>query len=408
MTIFNSNNCFVWIWLPDKNKPVVAGKLEKNDFHHDFFYGQSYLTNPRAIALSKHELPLIKSKRFTSNNLIHPVIRDALPDSWGQRVLTHRYPNVNLSIIDLLTLSSSDRIGALHFQLTADQYLPHHENHATIEQLLEGASLIESGESIPDNLMAALIHGTSIGGARPKALIDAHKKKYIAKFASSTDIYPIVQAEFACMWLADKLSLNTAPVTLARVQEKYVLLVERFDRIQTTNGWSRKFMISGLTMLGLQESEAKYASYLELADQIRRTSPTPTKDLHELFRRMVFNILIGNTDDHAKNHAFFWDGQYYSLTAAYDLCPYPRSGQQATQAMIVGKQGSYSQLSNALTGAAWFELSERDAKQKIDKLIDGVKTHWPEACDAAKLSTIQNKLLTNSAILNPYCFYDTP
>lgn len=408
MTTFNATECFVWIWLPDKDKPVVAGKLETNGFYHDFFYGQSYLANPNAIPLSKQELPLVKGKRFSSNNNIHQVIRDALPDSWGQRVLAQRYPTINLSVLDLLLLSSSDRIGALHFQSTADEYQPHHENHATLEQLLEGVNLIERGEVIPENLMTALIHGTSIGGARPKALIDDHKKKYVAKFTSSTDLYPIVQAEYACMWLAHKLSLNVAAVKLIKVKEKYVLLIERFDREHATKGWLRKFMISGLTILGLEETEARFASYLNLADQIRLTSSHPQEDLRELFRRMVFNILIGNTDDHAKNHSFFWNGHYYSLTPAYDLCPYPRSGQQATQAMIVGEQGAYSQLSNALSGAPRFGLSETEAKHEIERLVDGVKIYWPDACAAAKLTTLQCKQFKGTAILNPYCFYDTP
>lgn len=404
----NHNEAFVWIWLPNTSKPIVAGKLEVNGQHHDFFYGQSYLENPNAIALSSSEIPLVRGKRFTSQYDIHAVIKDALPDSWGRRVLYHRHQTTSLSVLDMLLLSSSDRIGALHFQETSTQFEPCYENHASLEQLLEAANLIEQGQPVPKELEIALLHGTSIGGARPKALIEETNKKYIAKFSSSSDLFPIVQAEFATMWLAEKIGLHATPVKLVQIKGKFVLLIERFDRTRVNNDdWQRKFMVSGLTLLGLDESEGRYASYLDMADQIRRHNREPINDLHELFRRMVFNILVGNTDDHAKNHAFFWDGHYFELTPAYDVCPFPRVGQETTQAMIVGKHDAFSQLSNALSAAPWFQLSEQETKEEINRLVENVKSHWPEACEKAKLTKQQKDQLTGSAILNPYCFYET-
>jgi len=404
MTNFNSDSAYVWIWLADAQKPIVAGKLEKKDFHHDFFYGQSYLNNSQAISLSETELPLVGGRRFTSIKEIHYVIRDALPDAWGRRILNYRYQTSELSILDMLLLSSSDRIGALHFQETADTYSPRFEDHATLEQLLEATSLIEKGEYIPKELEFALNHGTSVGGARPKALINHDDKKYIAKFSSLTDIFPLVQAEYAAMWLAQKIGINAAPVKLVEVKGRFVLLIERFDRIKIANYWARKFMVSALTLLQLDEMEGRYASYLDLADQITRNCKMLITDLHELFKRMVFNILIGNTDDHAKNHSFFWDGKQYELTPAYDICPYPRAGQEATQAMIVGKYGALSQLRNALTAAPWFHLSEESATQIIDELVAKVREFWPEACKQARLKPAQCDQLTGTAVLNPYCF----
>src|SRR3990167_353286 len=115
MTTFNHDSAFVWIWLPGAIEPIVAGKLEKNDKWHDFYYGQSYLSDSKAISLFDNELPLLKSRRFTSRSDIHYCIRDSLPDAWGQRVLQHYYSHP-ISVLDTLLLSSSDRIGALHFQ----------------------------------------------------------------------------------------------------------------------------------------------------------------------------------------------------------------------------------------------------------------------------------------------------
>ena len=109
MTISNVDSAFVWLWLPDIFHPVVVGKLEKNGLFHDFFYGQSYLENPNAIALSIDELPLIPKKRFTSQHEIHDVIRDSMPDAWGQRILQQRYPKQLLSPLNLLLLSRACR-----------------------------------------------------------------------------------------------------------------------------------------------------------------------------------------------------------------------------------------------------------------------------------------------------------
>lgn len=218
--------------------------------------------------------------------------------------------------------------------------------------------------------------------------------------------YRMQQAEFAAMWLANKIGINTASVKLKNSAGKYILLVERFDRINIQQTWTRKFMVSALTLLGLDENEGRYASYLNLAEQIRKYAKNPIADLHELYQRMVFNILVGNTDDHAKNHAFFWDGHYYTLTPAYDICPYLRAGHEATQAMTVGEMGNYSLLKNALTAANCFGFTEEEAKKKINALVDAVKTFWPEACKQAELTAQQKKQLTGTAVLNPFCFFE--
>ncbi len=162
-------------------------------------------------------------------------------------------------------------------------------------------------------------------------------------------------------------------------------------------------MISALTILSLDEMEGRYASYLNLADEIRRCCKQPIITLRELYRRMVFNILIGNTDDHAKNHAFFWDGNMYELTPAYDLCPYPRYGHEATQAMIVGKDGAYSTLKNAISAANRFELSAQEAKDIIKDMVEQTKICWPEACLEAQMTPLQQKQFER-AVLNPFIF----
>lgn len=404
----SKKGAYVWVWLPDCEEPVPAGKIEIEESGCSFFYGQSYLNNKNAMALSNFEVPLKGREKFYSEHELHRVFCDSMPDAWGRRVLYHRFQVGALSELDMLLLSSSDRIGALHFQDNPETFEPRYENAATLSQLMEAASIVERGEQLPVDLDVAVMHGTSIGGARPKALINEDDNKYIAKFSSSTDFFPVTKAEYLAMTLAKKCGIMVAKNKLIEVNNRYVLLVERFDREKRQGFFQRKFIASALNVLGLHESEARYASYLDLANFIRKYCKNPDIDLPELYRRIVFNILIGNTDDHARNHAFFWDGECYHLTPAYDICPYSRVGRQATQAMIVGQMGSFSLIANAVSAADFFGLTARQAKNIADEMVEVINNHWPEVCERSLLTTIQSKQLFQSAVLNPYVFYEAP
>src|SRR5690606_17469616 len=146
--------------------------------------------------------------------------------------------------------------------------------------------------------------------------------------------YSVVKAEFIAMRLAALAGINVAPVKLVQAAQKDILLIERFDREKTPTGWTRKAMVSALTLFGLDDMMARYASYETFAEFIRHRFADPKETLAELFSRIVFNILCGNTDDHARNHAAFWNGKSLRLTPAYDICPQGRTGHEATQAML--------------------------------------------------------------------------
>ena len=136
--------------------------------------------------------------------------------------------------------SGSDRIGALDFQLSAGEYKPRSPTNATLDELLEAADHVEKGIPLTPELDQAIHHGSSIGGARPKALIEDRDKKYIAKFSSNSDVYSVVKGEFIAMRLAEIVGLNVAPVTLKKAAHKDVLLIERFDRVVSSQGCARK------------------------------------------------------------------------------------------------------------------------------------------------------------------------
>ena len=409
------SEAFVWIWLPGTTEPVVAGKLTADADKLIFNYGKSYLNRKNAISIYDAELPLKPGVLPLRSGLDLPgCIRDGAPDAWGRRVLINKKlglkgvdaDSANLDELTYLLESGSDRIGALDFQLSAVDYVPRTSVNVTLDELLQSAERVEKGIPLTTELDQALHHGSSIGGARPKALIEDDSIKYIAKFSSSTDLYNVIKAEFVSMRLASLVGLNVAPVALTKSSKKDILLIERFDRNLTEHGWQRKCMVSALTLLGLDEMMARYASYQDLSEIIRHKFTDVRTTLKELFSRLVFNILSGNTDDHARNHAAFWDGQMLTLTPAYDICPQSRSGNEASQAMLISGDNRMSRISACLEAAHHFLLSEKEAAAIVEHQISAISKNWNTVCEEAGLSETDRVLLWGRQYLNPFAFDD--
>ena len=411
---------FVWAWLPGQTTPVVAGRLAKaTGGTYAFNYGRSYLARNDAISLNERELPLQTGALPLLPGLSMPgCIRDASPDAWGRRVIINRAMGltgaaaaaaaVDLDELTYLLESGSDRIGALDFQTSASVHTPRAARAAPLAMLLQAAENVEQGVPLTPELDAALRHGSSIGGARPKAMIEDGDRKFIAKFSASNDLYSVVKAEFIAMRLATECGLTVAPVRLERALNKDVLLIERFDRERTADGWRRKALLCALTLLELDELMARHASYADLADIIRQRFDTPRDTLRELFGRLVFNILCGNTDDHARNHAAFWDGARISLTPAYDICPQSRTGTEANQAMNIFGTRHESQLRRCLEAAATFLLTPAEAETLIRGQIAVIRRRFDAVCDEAGLSQVDRALFRSRQFLNAYAFEGLP
>ena len=409
MTSDRDKQAFVWIWLPDETEPIVAGQLEAENGNILFNYGKSYLERVNdskpVMPIYEPELPLQAGALPLPAGLTMPgCIRDAAPDAWGRRVIINKKRGLKgagtdtaeLDELTYLLESGSDRIGALDFQYSPTEYIPRVANNVSMKELIESAGRVEKGIPLTPELDQALLQGSSIGGARPKALIQEQGKKYVAKFSSSADLYSVVKAEFIAMRLALLAGLDVAPVKLVRAANKDVLLIERFDRIVQGSDWSRKAMVSALTLFGLDDMMARYASYETLAEIIRHRFTDPKDSLKELFARLVFNILCGNTDDHARNHAAFWDGNTLTLTPAYDICPQGRTGNEASQAMLIYGNNNLSQLKTCLNAAHNFLLSENDARTIFDNLTETIERQWDAVCDKAELNEVDRKLLLNA------------
>jgi serine/threonine-protein kinase HipA len=424
-------DAYVWVWLPGSLEPVVAGALARTDRSLAgepvlaYTYGRSYLDRPGALSLFSPELPLRDTtfdpadpqpnrewRGFAPSGGRRPLalagcLRDAAPDAWGRRVLNARLadnPDADLGELTYLLESTSDRIGAFDFQRSPTDHVPRGQP-ATLDQLVRAAELIEAGEPLPDDLVAAAGHGTSVGGARPKALLSEGGRHWIAKFSSSTDDRPVVKAEAVGMLLAARVGLNVAPVEVTRSAGRDVLLVERFDR--TADG-GRLMIVSALTVLGLDEASARYSSYTEMASAIRFAGwQDPASQMRELFTRMVLNIAISNTDDHLRNHAAFWDGTELALTPAFDVCPQRRSTSAATHAIGLSADGERSsQFRVARKAAGSFGVTDIEAASIIDGVQDTIRACWTEVCDEGRLSRVEREQLWGREILPEYASWD--
>jgi serine/threonine-protein kinase HipA len=415
---------YVWVWLPGHTEPVLAGALQpvnrpivrsrsaQGGGPFEFAYSPAYLARPDAISLYTPELPLEAGWREPDDDRsMAGCLRDGSPDSWGQRIIDARLfaANANAAVDDLTYLleSGSNRIGALDFQADNTTYVPRHTT-ASLDELHQAAQAMEDG-TLSEELAVALTQGTAVGGARPKVIVVGDDgREYIAKLSLSTDPYPIVKAEALGMELARRVGIPVPATRVVQSLGRDVLLVERFDR---PGDGTRRMIVSALTLLGFSDFlGARWSSYPDLLDRLHQLAAPGTGSLGPaLLERIILNILIGNTDDHARNHAVFWDGHHAELTPAYDVCPQLRTGWEANQAMDIGRAPSSHQngtrasnRSTVIDAAATYGLTSGEAAAMFDRQVDIIRTEWDDAVAVAALTAGDADLLRGRQILNEY------
>ncbi|EYD77458.1 hypothetical protein Rumeso_00883 [Rubellimicrobium mesophilum DSM 19309] len=327
------------------------------------------------------------------------------------RLLGNRRDQIDEDAFDEMTFmveSGSDRIGALDFQRSPTDYVAREAEEATLEELQTFADDVDAGRPVSPLLDRVILHGSSIGGARPKALVvdrgAERPVKLIAKFSATNDSFAMVKAEFVTMRLATRAGLDVAPVRIASVAGRDVLLVERFDRVLEKDHWNRRAMVSALTWAQEHELAAHHIAYTDLADLIRARFGRVDATLRELFGRLTFNILVGNSDDHARNHAAFWDGTALELTPAYDIAPQRRAGRQANQALNIRPGERDARLALALEAAAAFHLSVQEARELIDHQVATILGSWGELSEEARMAPVERAFFEGRQILNAYAF----
>jgi serine/threonine-protein kinase HipA len=393
--------CFVYITLPGATEAVTAARFELTTRGGAplgrLVYGKSYLARGDAVAFDPVELAVgPRVYETTMMKGVFGALRDASPDSWGRRVIDRHAGKSPLSELDYLLESPDDRAGALSFGLGQKPPAPRRKFNQTIalSKLQAIADAIVKDEELPTDSGVTqagelLFEGTSMGGARPKAVVEDDEGLWIAKFNRADDKWNYARIEHATLALARNCGLTTAESKIVSVGARDVLLIKRFDREKTEAGYQRARMVSALTLLKTDDSvqlREKW-SYVLLAEELRRVSAEPKKDAAELFRRMSFNALISNTDDHPRNHAIIAKGRDWKLSPAYDLVPMPQvSVEHRDLAMICGDQGRFANANNLLSQAARFLIPHDEAKSIVDAMKECVKGTWYEVARSVGVS----------------------
>lgn len=392
MTSEAAQHCYVYITLPGQTTPVTAGRYtlannRQGEAQGSFVYGRSYLGRADAVPLDPVELKL-SNRSYITQALggVFGALRDASPDYWGRRVIQRHTGHTQLSELAYLLHSPDDRAGALDFGLNPTPPAPRRLFNQTLEltRLQAIADAIMADEVVPadaaheqvDNL---LLLGTSMGGARPKTVVEDENGLWIAKFNRPDDPWNSARVEHAMLVLARQCGLATAESRVVGVGGRDVLLVKRFDREKTPNGYLRTRMVSALTVLRAQDTYPQRAnwSYVQLAEELRRACAQPAYNAAELFRRMTFNALISNTDDHPRNHALIAKAQDWKLSPAYDLTPStPLSLERRDSAMECGDTGRYANANNLLSQGARFLLERPVALAMVDQMEQQVRNQW--------------------------------
>lgn len=384
---------FVTIELPGHHASVPAGMLTMEETgpvtqRSEFSYGKRYVERGDALTVDPVSLPLPASRTIgltpAGGLLLFGALRDASPDYWGRRVIEnklHAAPDT-LPESTFLDHAGYNRIGALNVQLERESdpqpgALP---KQIHLEYLLEAAERVEDGVPVPAQLEYFFEGAPSLGGARPKALVEDGGHQWIAKFPARGDKMDMSWLEYGTLKLAEKAGLRVPQLQLISLaDDRNVMMIRRFDRLSEEQGFSKIHMVSALTMLGVHESESHQAHYADIARVIEQHGAVGSvkEDRMELFKRMVFNILVSNDDDHLRNHAFVQSEQAdgWRLSPLYDVVPRNSGSHERFLHLSVGPRGRLSTLDNALDGAAQFGLDTTEAAAAIHE-VSVVTREW--------------------------------
>jgi serine/threonine-protein kinase HipA len=416
----SERGCYVYIVLPGATEFVTAGRFEVSmtpDGHPvgRFFYGRRYLERIDAVEFDPVELRLRRGQYETARmEGFFGAIRDSMPDHWGRRVIERHTGHGQLEEFDYLMYGPDDRAGALGFGLNVEPPPARHQFNRTMElERLQAAadSIISDSPDIKDHATRQaeelMLVGTSIGGARPKAVVEHEQDLWIAKFSRHDDRWNHPRVEHGLLKLAQKCGISVAENRITNVGIRDVLLGRRFDRERTEKGYQRHRMVSALTLLQSDDSPTSRRdwSYILFADELRRVSRKPESDLRELFARMCFNAVVSNLDDHPRNHAILAKGRDWQLSPAFDLTVTPMiATERRDLAMVCGDRDRYANKKNLLSQHGRFLLNEEDAAAIVNNVVETVRNSWQSVMRESGVSNTDCKMI-ESAFLYKGFFY---
>ena len=315
-----------------------------------FIYDPGWVKRRGAIALSP-TLPLTAGA-FHSDRGLFTVFTDAAPDRWGQKLMRHHEraravaaggePRKLNDIDFLVGVDDETRLGALRLKTAGGNSFLSQTGRPVppsidLRKLLSATDRIEKGKERKGDIALLLAPGGSLGGVRPKAIVrDKDRRLHLAKFPWKNDDWSVILWEKVTLDLAQTAGVDVPNFRLERVGTKSVLLIERFDRRDID---MRVPFMSAMTALGVRDREEDH-SYLEIVDALRQMGSAPAPDIRQLWRRIVFNILVSNTDDHLRNHGFLWGPGGWQLAPAYDMNPSPMDVGGRVHVLAINDQDS--------------------------------------------------------------------
>lgn len=361
------------VYLDLAGEPVLVGHLwartRGNKETASFEYDPNWLSRRDAFGLDP-ALPPARG-RFHTDHPIFNAFTDPAPDRWGQTLMRRherqrarqegRQPRTLLAIDFLTLVDDETRLGALRFKETSGgDFLSSTGKRVPpvvdLPRLLSATDRVIAEKETDEDLQLLLAPGTSLGGARPKASVrDKDGHLLIAKFPRKDDEWPVTRWEAAILALAEAAGIETPPWRLQAVLKKPVLMIRRFDR----QGAYRLPFMSALTALEATDNDTR--SYLEIVDALRRDGSQVDHDLPQLWRRIVFNVLVSNTDDHLRNHGFLRDPKGWRLAPAYDLNPMPIDVKPRVHALAIDEADGTASLDTAFAVAPSFGITLADA-----------------------------------------------
>jgi len=374
----------VYVYINLEGKDFLVGEMwshfKNGKETSTFEYTNEWLAKKEAFSLEPN-LFLGKGKQSTRQGIkIFGAFGDSAPDTWG-RILMRRYESKlakeegrsskTLNEIDyLLGVNDLTRQGALRFKDASNGEFLTTKNYNPIPPLVDIKKLLAAAENIEkdnenfEDIKLLLAPGSSLGGARPKAsVIDKQGNLCIAKFPKCSDTHNLVLWEAVALTLAKNTGLNTQEWSLKKIGDKDVIIMKRFDR----KGKIRIPFLSAMSMLNAIDNEERTYSYLELADIIRNNGSNPKVDLKELWKRIVFSIMISNTDDHLRNHGFLYDSEKgWRLSPLYDINPNPQNAGALTT--FISENDNSANINLALQVAFYFGIKEEEANKIIQEM----------------------------------------
>lgn len=369
------------VWnLADPKQPVRIGevRLIAGNRGLSFTYDPNWIANGHPLSgdMPLQTAPLVPKDR----DLGLGAISDAMPDRWGEKAIRYLDRPKRVTPLDLLYFAGDRRFGSLGFSIPMDRYVPHDSGPLpeldSIESLMDLIQRIDNNEPLSEQEKLLASSTRTMGGAHPKALVQVGDKECIAKFPRGSNV-DIALIEHASLVLAAGAGIAVSPTIPVRSVSGHIVVIERFDRNQGQRLHCASAKSALLCGVNPTYPPIEELSYPAMADFIRQFSNpvNQSETRKEIFRRMAFNILIENTDDHEKNHAFIFDERHWSLAPAYDVLPLMANA--GHQEMIVGSDGAGGSLSNALSQCERFGLERDEAIESWFAVADRV-SRWKE------------------------------